>query len=86
MSIDLSDMLACGADADDLLAQVADGRAGERSPHQRQCPHCQAALAEYDRLWSPVREMAAAKFHARGSWRMRCAGFAAPRRTRATGG
>ena len=65
MSIDLSDMwLACGADADDLLAQVAGGRAGERSPHQQHCPHCQAALAEYDRLWSPVREMAATKVHA----------------------
>jgi uncharacterized alkaline shock family protein YloU len=65
MSIDLSDMsLACGADADELLAQVAEGRASEHSPHQRHCPHCQAALAEYDRLWPPVREMAAAKVRA----------------------
>jgi uncharacterized alkaline shock family protein YloU len=65
MSMDLSDMwLACGADADDLLAQVACGRAGERSPHQQHCPHCQAALVEYDQLWSPVREMAATKVHA----------------------
>ena len=67
VSIDLSDRwLACGADADDLLAQVAGGRAGDRSPHQRHCPHCQAALAEYDRLWSPVREVAATKVHAEG--------------------
>ncbi|GEL20549.1 Asp23/Gls24 family envelope stress response protein [Pseudonocardia asaccharolytica] len=58
--------LACGAEADDLLAQVAEGRAGERTPHQRLCPHCQATLAEYDRAWAPVRELAARKVHAPG--------------------
>lgn len=51
--------LACGRRAEDVLAQVADGRGAERDAHQRQCPHCQAALGEYDRLWTPIRELAA---------------------------
>jgi uncharacterized alkaline shock family protein YloU len=59
--------LACGADADDLLAQVAEGRAGEHTPHQGRCPHCQATLAEYDRAWAPVLELAAEEVHGRGT-------------------
>ncbi len=51
--------LVCGRRAEDVLAQVADGRGAERDAHQRQCPHCQAALGEYDRLWAPIRELAA---------------------------
>lgn len=51
--------LPCGHLAEEVLAQVADGRGAERDAHQRGCPHCQAALAEYDRLWTPVRELAA---------------------------
>jgi uncharacterized alkaline shock family protein YloU len=51
--------LSCGRSVEDTLAQVADGRGDERDDHQRRCPHCQAALAEYERLWSPVREVAA---------------------------
>lgn len=51
--------LTCGRSVDLLLEQVAGGRAGERDTHQQGCPHCQAALAEYDRLWSPLRELAA---------------------------
>lgn len=51
--------LPCGRDADTILEQVADGRAGERDAHQQDCPHCQAALGEYDRLWAPVRASAA---------------------------
>lgn len=51
--------LACGRSADALVEQVSDGRADERDRHQRNCPHCQAALAEYDRLWSPLRALAA---------------------------
>lgn len=54
-----ADKLPCGASVDDLVEQVADGAAGERTTHQSSCPHCQAALAEYDRLFGPVREMAA---------------------------
>lgn len=54
-----ADQLPCGADLDDLVAQVADGNASHRTPHQDGCPHCQAALAEYDRAFSPVRELAA---------------------------
>ena len=51
--------LACGADVDLLLEQVADGRGGDRDAHQQQCVHCQAALGEFTTLWSPVTELAA---------------------------
>lgn len=51
--------LACGADADEVLAQVADGLGDDRTDHQRNCPHCQAALAEYGRLWAAVDALAA---------------------------
>ena len=54
-----NDRLPCGADVDDLIAQVADGDAVHRTRHQDGCPHCQAALAEYDQAFSPVRELAA---------------------------
>ncbi len=50
--------LPCGADADDVLEQVADGRADIFTEHQRGCPHCQAALAEFTALWAPVRALA----------------------------
>ena len=68
MSIDLSssdsshpgpdDRLPCGADIDALLEQVSAGRGDQRDAHQAGCPHCTAALAEYDRLWAPVRRTA----------------------------
>ncbi|GAA4796491.1 hypothetical protein GCM10023200_35730 [Actinomycetospora chlora] len=51
--------LACGRDAEALVAQVADGRADRLDDHQRDCPYCQAALAEFDRLWAPVRAVSA---------------------------
>jgi uncharacterized alkaline shock family protein YloU len=51
--------LACGGDIDELLEQAADGRAGELTDHQRDCPHCQAALREFSRVWAPVRDLAA---------------------------
>jgi uncharacterized alkaline shock family protein YloU len=51
--------LACGADIDELLEQAADGHAGQLTGHQRRCPHCQAALPEFSRLWAPVRSLAA---------------------------
>ncbi|MGH3403742.1 MAG: Asp23/Gls24 family envelope stress response protein [Streptosporangiaceae bacterium] len=51
--------LACGADADELLEQAADGLAGELTDHQRSCPQCQAALREFSRIWEPVRSLAA---------------------------
>ncbi|GLZ53493.1 Asp23/Gls24 family envelope stress response protein [Actinomycetospora sp. NBRC 106378] len=56
--------LACGADPDALLEQIAEGRGAERDDHQRQCPHCQATLAEYSRLWAPFDELAATEVHA----------------------
>jgi uncharacterized alkaline shock family protein YloU len=51
--------LACGADVDELLEQAAHGRAGQLTDHQRGCPHCQAALREFSRVWEPVRDLAA---------------------------
>ena len=51
--------LPCGRRIQDLLDQVADGLAQQYDSHQQGCTHCQAALAEYDRLWAPVRDLAA---------------------------
>jgi uncharacterized alkaline shock family protein YloU len=51
--------LPCGAEIDPLLEQVADGRAAELDAHQRECLHCQAAIAEFTALWAPVTETAA---------------------------
>jgi uncharacterized alkaline shock family protein YloU len=53
--------LTCGRPVEDVVAQVAAGRGGERDGHQRRCPHCHAALAEYERLWAPLTELAADK-------------------------
>jgi uncharacterized alkaline shock family protein YloU len=47
--------LTCGRDAASLVAQVAEGAIDRLDAHQRDCPYCQAALAEFDRLWAPVR-------------------------------
>jgi uncharacterized alkaline shock family protein YloU len=52
--------LACGADVDELLEQAADGGAAQLTAHQRDCPHCQAALREFSLAWEPVRSLAAA--------------------------
>lgn len=51
--------LPCGAEIDPLLEQVADGRAAQLDAHQRECVHCQAAIAEFTALWAPVTETAA---------------------------
>jgi uncharacterized alkaline shock family protein YloU len=56
--------LVCGADADALLAQVAEGRGGRPTAHQQDCPHCQAALVEYERAWAPVAWLATEPVHA----------------------
>lgn len=52
------DRLPCSAAVDDLISQVADGEGTRRTPHQDSCPHCQASLAEYQRLWAPVQDLA----------------------------
>ena len=44
--------LACGADLDELLEQAADGHASQLTDHQRHCPHCQAALQQFSRIWA----------------------------------
>jgi uncharacterized alkaline shock family protein YloU len=51
--------LACGRPTGPLLEQVAEGRAAQLDEHQRGCPHCRAALGELERLWGPVRAVAA---------------------------
>ena len=51
--------LPCGAEVDPLLEQVADGHAAHLDVHQRECVHCQAAIAEFTALWAPVTETAA---------------------------
>ncbi len=51
--------LPCGAELEPLLEQIADGRADQPTAHQRGCRYCSAALDEGDRLWGPVRELAA---------------------------
>jgi uncharacterized alkaline shock family protein YloU len=53
--------LTCGRQVDDVVAQVAAGHGGDRDAHQQNCPHCHAALAEYERLWAPLTELAAEK-------------------------
>jgi uncharacterized alkaline shock family protein YloU len=50
--------LPCGADVDLLLEQVADGRSADLDAHQRECVHCQAAIAEFTSIWGPVTELA----------------------------
>lgn len=52
-----AESLPCGRSVDDVLDQVAEGRGTDRDAHQAQCPHCQAALSEYERIWAPVREL-----------------------------
>ena len=51
--------LACGRAMGPLVEQVAEGRGGDLDAHQRTCPHCRAALGELERLWGPVRAVAA---------------------------
>jgi uncharacterized alkaline shock family protein YloU len=51
--------LPCGAEVDPLIEQVADGHAGDLDAHQRDCVHCQAAIAEFAELWAPVAATAA---------------------------
>lgn len=58
-----TDRLPCGAYIDELIAQAAEGAAADRTAHHDRCPHCQAALAEYDRLFAPVRELATELVH-----------------------
>jgi uncharacterized alkaline shock family protein YloU len=56
--------LPCGADPADLLTQVTEGTAPRDAAHQQTCPHCRAALAEFEELWTPVRELAAEEVRA----------------------
>ncbi|WP_018334103.1 Asp23/Gls24 family envelope stress response protein [Actinomycetospora chiangmaiensis] len=51
--------LPCGRPTAALVEQVAEGRADRLDAHQRDCPHCRAALAEYARRWAPVAAVAA---------------------------
>ncbi len=51
--------LPCGAEVDPLLELLADGHLVDLDAHQRECVHCQAAIAEFTALWAPVTETAA---------------------------
>ncbi|SHK06906.1 Uncharacterized conserved protein YloU, alkaline shock protein (Asp23) family [Pseudonocardia thermophila] len=51
--------LVCGRPIDDVIEQVAAGRAHVRDAHQEGCVHCQAALAEYQQQWAPLAALAA---------------------------
>jgi hypothetical protein len=55
--------LPCGADPDALVAQVADGVTGDLA-HQAGCPHCQAALAQIEELWSLAGQLARERLEA----------------------
>jgi uncharacterized alkaline shock family protein YloU len=57
--LDTDAALPCGRDPHPLLDQVTAHGPQARDEHQRSCLHCQAALAEFDRLWSPMRVVAA---------------------------
>lgn len=46
--------LACGADVDEIFEQVADGHGERLTEHQSHCPHCQAAISEFARIWGPI--------------------------------
>lgn len=50
--------LACGTALGTLIDEVADGPDPRRRAHERDCAHCQAALADLRALWSEVRELA----------------------------
>lgn len=54
-----ADLLRCGRPLDDVIDQVARGAADVRDQHQNGCVHCQAALAEYQRRWTPLAALAA---------------------------
>lgn len=52
-------VLPCGTEVDALVDQIHAGRTGTRDEHQRHCPHCRAALAQYEPIFAPVRTLAA---------------------------
>lgn len=54
-----AESLPCGRSLDDVLEQATQGRADRLDDHQRNCPHCRAALIELSTLWQPVRALAA---------------------------
>lgn len=58
MSIEVPGRLPCGADPEELLEQAADAPGLLLTGHQQTCVHCQAALAEFDELLSPLRVLA----------------------------
>ncbi len=55
--------LPCGTELEALIVQVADGVEGDRA-HQAGCPWCQETLAELERLWALVAELAAERVQA----------------------
>lgn len=51
------DPLPCGAQLDELIAQVADDVDGDTA-HQGDCEHCEYALTTLHELWEAVDELA----------------------------
>lgn len=57
------DPLPCDHPLAELIAQVADGVAGDLE-HQATCEHCQQALATLDELWDATAALAAERIAA----------------------
>ena len=52
---ELPERLPCGADLPTVLEQAFERPDAPLTGHQVRCVHCSAALAEYSRLFAPVR-------------------------------
>ena len=55
--------LPCGRDKERLLEIVAESKPIEAGSHEATCPYCQAALAELNSLWAPVRQWSSRPTH-----------------------
>lgn len=55
--------LPCGRDKERLLEIVAESKPIEPGSHEATCPYCQAALAELNSLWAPVRRWSSRPTH-----------------------
>ncbi len=58
--------LPCGVDVEDLVRQVFEGADPADPEHQRNCPHCQAALRRIRRAHEDMRGLAAEPVHVPG--------------------
>lgn len=56
--------LPCDTDLDDLVAQVIEGRADQRTRHQQTCPHCQRRLDQLTTAWRHIDHLHRVRIHA----------------------